>query len=48
MMIMQEKHTRIRKLTKITKKKHKWKHAKYNHIQEKGTKTATKQIPSGI
>jgi hypothetical protein len=27
--------------------KHKWKRAKYNHVQEKATKRA-KQIPSGI
>jgi hypothetical protein len=32
---------------KNTTEKHKWKHAKYNHVQEKATKT-TKQIPSGI
>jgi hypothetical protein len=41
-------HTRIRKLAKKnTTEKHKWKRAKYNHVQEKATKTA-KQIPSGI
>jgi hypothetical protein len=41
-------HTRIRKLTtKNTTEKRKWKRAKYNHLQEKATKT-TKQIPSGI
>jgi apolipoprotein N-acyltransferase len=40
-------HTRIRKVTKNTKEKHKWKRAKFNHVQEKATKTA-KQIPSGI
>jgi hypothetical protein len=32
---------------KNTTEKHKWKRAKYNHVQEKATKTA-KQIPSGI
>jgi hypothetical protein len=41
-------HTRIRKLTrKNTTERHKWKCAKYNHVQEKATKTV-KQIPSGI
>jgi hypothetical protein len=40
-------HTRTRKLTKKTQQKHKWKRAKYNHVQENSTKTA-KQILSGI
>jgi hypothetical protein len=32
---------------KNTTEKHKWKRAKYNHVQEKATKTA-KQIPSEV
>jgi hypothetical protein len=41
-------HTRTRKLTeKQQQQKHKWKRAKYNHVQENSIKTV-KQIPSGI
>jgi hypothetical protein len=44
-------NTHTQETAKLTKKnrteKHKWKHAKYNHVQEKAQKPA-KQIPSGI
>jgi hypothetical protein len=41
----------MQETAKLTKKnrteKHKWKRAKYNHVQERAQKPA-KQIPSGI
>jgi hypothetical protein len=47
MLITAGKHNNKNQKINEDQQKNKWKRAKYNHVQEKATKTA-KQNPSGI